>query len=232
MMRHLIPAVALSLVVSLSVAGARDLSVFSQPTTVNDGNVGLGWYSQSEPRVRKNFKHADDFVLASDAEINRVVWWGQSSRHRFDDLTNFDTFQIEFFEAEDVGGDWMPGALLAVEVFDLVETAPTETGRLTPNGAKEYRHETTLTAPFAADAGERYFIAVSAGMIETNSPSDAWQWQDADLHDGWSVTYSWAGDTWTGFQDSDSAFELYAVPAPATIAPLLVALLGSRRRGR
>ncbi|MFG0241428.1 MAG: hypothetical protein ACF8R9_01445 [Phycisphaerales bacterium JB054] len=231
-MRTLIPAAAGSLMVVSAAAHALDVSIYSQPTTANPDNVGLGWYSQSEPRVRKNYKHADDFTLAADAEVSRVVWWGQSSKHRHDDLTNFDTFQIEFFEATDVGGDLLPGALLAVEVFDIADTSPTETGRLAPNGAKEYRHEATLTAPFAAVEGRQYFIAVSAGMIETNSASDAWQWQDADLLNGWSATYSWASSEWTGYQDSDSAFELYAVPAPASVGPLAVWLLAGRRRLR
>lgn len=231
-MRSLMPIAVCSLLLAAGSAAAGDVSVFSQPTTANDDNVGLGWYSQSEPRVRKNFKHADDFVLSESAEISRVVWWGQSSRHRHTDLTNFDTFQIEFFEAEDVGGDLLPGALLAVEVFDLDETSPTETGRLARNGAKEYRHETTLTVPFSADAGAVYFIAISAGMIETTSASDAWQWQDADLNNGWSATYSWADDTWTGFQDSDSAFELYAIPAPGTVGPLVACAIGFGCRRR
>lgn len=231
MIRSLTPVVACSLAFSTAAAG-RDTSIFSQPTTADADKVGLGWYSQSEPRVRKNYKHADDFTLAADAEIGRVVWWGQSSKHRHDDLTNFDTFQIEFFEASDVGGDPLPGALLAVEVFDLADTSPTETGRLAPNGAKEHRHEATLTVPFAAVAGRKYFIAVSAGMIETNSPSDAWQWQDADLNNGWSATFSWASSEWTGYQDSDSAFELYAVPVPASVGPLAVWLLAGRRSRR
>ncbi|MFG0259754.1 MAG: hypothetical protein ACF8LK_05300 [Phycisphaerales bacterium JB041] len=230
-MRCVAPVSLCCLAVAGSASG-RDVRVFGQPTTADDGKVGLGWYSQSEPRVRKNFKHADDFTLGSDAEISRVVWWGQSSRHRHDDLTNFDTFQIEFFEAAEVGGDLLPGALLAVETFDLADTTPVETGRLATNGAKEYRHEATLALPFAAAAGRAYFISVSAGMIETNSPSDAWQWQDADFNNGWSATYSWATAEWTGYQDSDSAFELYAVPAPATAAPLLVGVLAVRRRGR
>lgn len=232
MMRCLIPVAACSCVFASVSVAARDVAVFSQPTTTNPDNVGLGWYSHSEPRVRKNFKHADEFTLTDDAEIGRVVWWGQSSKHRHDDLTNFDTFQIEFFEAVDVGGDVLPGALLAVEVFDLGDTSPAETGRLATNGAREYRHEATLATPFAADAGRQYFIAVSAGMIETNSPSDAWQWQDADLNNGWSATFSWASSEWTGYQDSDSAFELYAVPAPVSAGPLAVALLFSRRRAR
>lgn len=206
--------------------------IFSQPTTTDDSKVGLGWYSNAEPRVLKNYKHADDFVLSAPAEIGRVVWWGQSSLHSHDDLTNFDSFEIEIYEAEEVNGGWLPGALVAEQTLDLAATNPVPTGRLTPTGAIEYRHDATLVSPIGLAADTRYFIAIAAGLIQTGRTSDAWQWQDSDLHDGWSATYSWAGGAWSGFQDSDSAFELYAVPTPATVTPLCAAAtaLAARRR--
>lgn len=213
----------LALAASPAVA---DIAVFAQPTTATDADVGLGWYSNAEPRVRKNYKHADDFTLAEAAQVSRVVWWGQSSLHTHRDLTNFDSFQVEIFEADSD----LPGALVHAETIPLALTNAAATGRETPAGAYEYRHDAALTAPVALEAGRRYFLAVSAGLIETGFTSDAWQWQDADLHDGWSATYSWAADTWTGYQDSDSAFVLYAVPAPATLAPLAGLAFLRRRR--
>ena len=221
----------------LAALGAGQASaadpVFSQPTTTDDASVGLGWYSNAEPRVRKNYKHADDFTLTAPAEIGRVVWWGQSSKHTHADLTNFDEWHVEFYEAELVGGQWLPGALLSTEIIAKDLTNPTPTGRTTPAGAIEYRHDATLTAPVGLEADTRYFLAVSAGLIANDTTSDAWQWQDADLHDGWSATYAWGTGEWTGYQDSDSAFELYAVPSPATVVPLCgaaAALAGRRRR--
>ncbi|MBK7404838.1 MAG: hypothetical protein IPJ41_09445 [Phycisphaerales bacterium] len=213
-------------------AVARGVLVYGQPTTADDTKVGLGWYSQSEPRVRKNYKHADDLMVAADAEIGRIVWWGQSSLHTYPDLTNFDSFQIEFFAGELVGGQWLPGPLVASEVLDLGATNPTETGRKTSAGAFEYRHDAELANPVALQGGQRYFLAISAGMIKNDFSSDAWQWQDADLHDGWSGVYSWATGEWSGFQDSDSAFELYSVPTPGPVLPLLggIAMLLGRRR--
>ena len=231
-MRTPMPIVITSLALTPAV-GPGFGWVFSQPTTTDDSKVGLGWYSNAEPRVLKNYKHADDFVLTASAEIGRVVWWGQSSLHSHDDLTNFDSFEIEIYEARLVDGEWMPGAVIAERTLDLAATNPAPTGRLTPAGAIEYRHDAVLGTPIELGADTRYFIAIAAGLIATGRTSDAWQWQDADLHDGWSATYSWAAGTWTGYQDSDSAFELYAVPAPATAAPLCAAaaaLAGRRRR--
>lgn len=211
------------------LAGA-DVQLYSQPTTTDDAKVGLGWYSNSEPRVRKNYKHADDFVLSEGGAVGRVVWWGQSSYHSHDDLTNFDSFQIEFFRAELVGDQWLPGERLATETLGLDLTHPAPTGRTTPAGAIEYRHDARLATPVSLDAGTRYFIAISAGLIETGSSSDAWQWQDADVLNGWSGVYSWASGEWSGYQDSDSAFELYTVPAPAGLVILSSAAPLRRRR--
>lgn len=206
--------------------------IFGQPTTSDGAHVGLGWYSNAEPRVRKNYKHADDFTLDDPASMGRVVWWGQSSLHTHDDLTNFDSFVIEIYAAQLVDGQWLPGALIATETLNLDATNPTPTGRLTPAGAIEYRHDATLATPIDLEADTRYFLSIAAGLIHTDSASDAWQWQDADLHDGWSATYAWATHQWTGYQDSDSAFELYAVPAPGTLAALCGAAAALAARAR
>ena len=216
----------------LAATARADVTVYAQTVTPVDANVGLGFFSQSEPRVRKNFKHADDFTLSRDASIGRVVWWGQSSRHTHTDLTNFDSFLIEFMAVQEVNGQALPGEVLASFELPIAETFPEATGRLTPLGAMEYRHEATLPGSFEALAGTRYFVAISAGMFLTTSASDAWQWQDAELVNGWSGVYSWASGTWSGFQDTDSAFELIEVPTPGTWAALSAGLcaLGGRPR--
>ncbi|HZW10985.1 MAG TPA: hypothetical protein VFF69_13870 [Phycisphaerales bacterium] len=223
-----------ALAAAACAAPARDVLLYSQPTVIDDAKVGLGWFSHSEPRARRNFKHADDLVLDQDATVTRVAWWGQSEGVQFPDLTNFDSFTVEFFSGiEDGTGAWIPGSLLATETFLLADTSPTPTGRSTPNGALEHRHEALLSIPFSIDAGQRYFIAVSAGLVANGSASDAWMWQDAEFHDGWSGVWSWSAREWTSFYDTDSALELYGVPAPG--APLILAaaaIAGSCRRSR
>lgn len=213
-------------------SASADITVYSQPTTPVNANVGLGFFSQSEPRVRKNFKHADDFTLMQDASIGRVVWWGQSSKHTHTDLRNFDSFLIEFMAVQDVNGQALPGAVLASFELAIAETSPVATGRLTPLGAIEYRHEATLPSGFEALAGTRYFVAISAGMILTTSPSDAWQWQDSATVNGWSGVYSWTTGVWSGFQDTDSAFELIEVPAPPSGLVVATAIWALPRRTR
>ncbi|MCA9273799.1 MAG: hypothetical protein KDA31_12235 [Phycisphaerales bacterium] len=224
----------LPILLSLGFASSAcaDITVYSQPTTPDDSKVGLGFFSQSEPRANRNYKHADDFTLSTAATIDKVVWWGQSSKAVHADLTNFDSFLVEFYSVRTLAGAPVPDALLASYTFNPTDTSPVQTGRQTPNGAFEYRHEATLDTPFAAEADTRYFIAISAGMIQTTSASDAWQWQDASLVNGASGVYSWATRAWTGFQDTDSAFELISVPAPASAVPMASVFWYLYRRSR
>ena len=222
----------ISLAFGLASSASADITVYSQPTTPNAADVGLGFYSQSEPRANRNYKHADDFTLQADAAVDRVVWWGQSSGTTHDDLTNFDSFLVEFFSVRLLAGRPVPNAQLASYTFEPSQTSPTQTGRQTPGGSFEYRHEADLPLPFLASSDTRYFIAISAGMIQTTSTSDAWQWQDSSLVNGESGVYSWATRAWSGFQDTDSAFELISVPAPMSVAPLTLGVFGLTRRSR
>lgn len=210
------------IVLSLCVVteASADITVYSQPTTPDDSKVGLGFYSQSEPRANRNYKHADEFTLSEEASIDKVVWWGQSSKTVHADLTNFDSFLVEFYSVRSLAGAPVPDALLASYTFNPTDTSPMQTGRQTPSGAFEYRHQATLDTPFVAEADTRYFIAISAGMVQTTSASDSWQWQDSSLVNGSSGVYSWATRAWSGFQDTDSAFELITVPAPASAVPM------------
>ena len=63
-----------------------EVVLVSQPTAVDASKVGLGFYSSSHARPTRNYKRGDDFTLATDAELSRVRWWGQSEGRLFDDL--------------------------------------------------------------------------------------------------------------------------------------------------
>jgi len=223
---HAYPALALFL-----VSPALGNVVYSQPTTTDASTVGLGWYSSSEPRPTRNFKHADNFTLGSDSTISSVRWWGLSEGLSHTDLGNFDSFTIEFYSNRTLpNGNIRPLALIASETIGIASTNATATGRTAPNGMIEYLHETQLGTSVSMVAGTTYWLSISARSIDP--ASDVWQWQDSDLFDTLSSSYDYDQSRWLVLQDSDSAFELIAVPAPGTFGMLAGLALICQRRQR
>jgi hypothetical protein len=169
--------------------------VYSQPSTSNPANVGFGYFSHSAPRPTRNFRHADNFTLAAPASVSSVNWWGISGGVISDDLSNFDTFTVQFYSSKPAGnGNPIPDALLFQETFAKAATGATATGRSAPNGAMEFRHSVGLSAPVNLSAGALYFLSVSAHCIQPNG--EAWLWQDADVVDDYSVSFSYASQQW------------------------------------
>ena len=204
--------------------------VYSQPTTSKNAEVGLGWYSSSETRPTRNFKHADNFVLDEDQAITSVRWWGLTEGVSHTDLSNFDSFTIEFYTNRTMpNGNIRPLQLFASTTLDIADTNALTTGRSTASGALEYVHEAQLDEAVDLTAGETYWIAISARSIDPRA--DVWQWQDSDLFDTRSSSFSYSQNRWLVFVDTDSAFELFSVPAPGSIAAFtLCGLIAQRRR--
>lgn len=192
--------------------------------------VGFGFYSSSHPRPNRNFKHADDFTLAQSADISTITWRGMSEGRVRLDLNNFSSYTIEFYTSIAGGGGFIPGTLLKTETFTKAQTIPTLTGRTAfDTGAFEYAQQATLSSPFTALAGQKYFLAISAAAIVTNA--DAWMWQDGQFVNGQSGLLSYATGQWTNFNDTDSCFSLIAVPSPGAAGVFsLGALVALRRR--
>ncbi len=220
----------LGFVAVIAAGAACDAAeLYSQPTTSNDANVGLGWFSHAAPRPTRNFKHADDFVLAQTSTIERVTWWGTSENLVHADLTNFTGFAVEFWSPNAAGSK--PETIIVGDAFTLPETNATATGRVSSTGAIEYRHSVDLAAPVELDGGATWFISISAFFFDETG--DAWQWQDADNVNQLSSSYDYSRDRWQGLFDTDSAFVLEgtAVPGPGAAALAGCAgLLGARRR--
>ncbi len=204
--------------------------VYSQPSTTNDADVGLGWYSSSEPRPTRNFRHADNFTLGQDASISSVRWWGLTEGLSHTDLSNFDSFTIEFWTNRTVpNGNIRPLNLIASTTIDLTDVMTSETGRAAPTGALEYMHEAMLADPVALQSDAIYWISISARSIDPSV--DVWQWQDSNLYDTRSTSFDYNQNQWIVLEDTDSAFELIAVPAPGALGVLgLGAVLAHRRR--
>lgn len=211
------------LLIALASAPAFGGVVFSQPVVDDPAAVGRGWFSHASPRPTRNYKHADDFALTSDARIDSVRWWGLSEGRFRADLGNFSAFTIEFFSVR----DGLPDGLLASTTLDLAATEPTMTGRTShTNGAIEHVHQATLASPVSLAAGTNYFIAISAHSVNVNR--DGWMWSDADGADEYSATYAWSAGVWTGYIDTNSAFELISVPSPASGFLLIASALVRR----
>lgn len=205
--------------------------VYSQPTASSDADVGFGWYSASEPRPTRSFKHADNFVLGADSSINAVRWWGLSEGVSHTDLSNFDSFTIEFYTNRTLpNGNIRPMDLIGSTIAGIGATHAQATGRTAPSGALEYVHELDLGTPIELLAGETYWIAISARSIEPGD--DAWQWQDSDDYDTLSSSFDYNQNRWVVLQDTDSAFELIAVPSPSSGLVLLLGITGFQRRAR
>ena len=218
------------LVVAASSAALGNV-VYSQQTTSNDAEVGLGWYSSSDPRPTRSFKHADNFVLLEDQAITSVRWWGLTEGLSHTDLSNFDSFTIEFYTNRAVpSGNIRPLSLIASTTLSVADTHAVVTGRSAANGALEYVHEAQLAEAVSLDAGDTYWIAISAHSIDPNA--DVWQWQDSDLYDTRSSSFDYNQNRWIVLADTDSAFELIAVPGPSSIAVRSMSGLIAQRRRR
>ena len=222
-----IPVAALMIpMTAISTANAE--IAYSQTLSDLD-STDFGWYSHSEPRATRNFKHADNFQLSASTQINQVNWWGMSEGNNSAGLKNFDTFQIEFYTSlTNNNGRIKPDVLLGSESFDISQTNVVDTGHQTANGAVKYSHQITLSNILTFDADTTYWISISARSI--NGSGDAWQWLDSDLLDGTSSSWTYATSRWLALQDTDSAFQLVSVPAPASSLALAFGLAATRRR--
>lgn len=185
----------------------RESVIYGQPAIADGAKVGLGFYSSSHARPKRNYKRADDFTLTCDASVTRVRWWGLSEGRIFDDARNFDRFTVEIYEGIDGDAGPLPGALVWSSTFEPAALAITPTGRTSPtSGAAEYAYEAVLGAPVRLRARTPYLVAISARSVD--AAGDAWQWQDGELGAGHGANYSYATAAWSAFQDTDSAFEL------------------------
>ena len=218
---------ALSIVLTTSPCLGK--VVYQQGTVSEPDRVGLGWYSTSEPRPTRNFRHADNFHLDQNHEINAVRWWGLSEGSTHTNLSNFDTFTIQFYTNRTLpNGNIRPQQLLFSETFNLDDTHATATGRAAPTGAMEYLHNVTLSESIELSAEQTYWISISARSI--NPSADVWQWQDSNDYDTRSSSFDYSQNRWLVLEDTDSAFELISVPAPSSSGLLFLGLIAQRRR--
>jgi hypothetical protein len=190
----------------LSSAAAIAEPVFEQ---LPDPRLFFGLSSPLDPDGRTPGRRtADDFALAADAVINRVDWWG---RH-WPASSGLDDFVFRFY-ANDIAG--VPGA-------QLLETRGSVTSQPDANIATLNAYQAVLDAPFAAQGGQTYWLAIY------NSGADAaWGWDNSKTGNNISVqTFvppdaQWAVSPGT---DVDLSFRLNvrpiaAIPLPPALLP-------------
>jgi hypothetical protein len=213
----------------LAVVPACGGVLFSQGPVLEPDNVGLGFYSHSEPTPEHSFRHADTFRLAQGGSIRGIRWWGAAEGAESAAVENVAGFEVQIYAS----GAFFPGALLYSERFEFDQTAASATGRI-GNGVQEFVHSVELSDAFAAAAGVRYWLLIAADPIRPEG--DGWLWGDADPSlglDAFSASRAWGSANWQATSGYDSAFELLDVPTPSGAGIALIfgaAGLGRRRR--
>lgn len=158
---------------------------------------------------------ADDFNLGSNTSIGAVSVWGVY----YPNNVQVDNFTIKIYS--DGGG--LPGTL-------LYSGAPASTNSVYTGvdafGVGVYETSMTLASAFNAAGGTSYWLSV---INNTNLGSD-WGWVTSSDDFNGAFTLD-SGGSWNQL-GSSSAFRLYDVPAPSSLALVGLGGLCAMRRRR
>jgi hypothetical protein len=150
------------------------------------------------------FMTADDFVLATDAIITDVHWWGESN-------SGGNDFRFTFYA--DGGG--VPGPILHTSLGSLVASTVNVGSGFDPVSF----YSSILDSPFTVSAGTTYWLSVF------NQAGDAsWLWLTADASGNGAALGVIPGPPWSHTQ-LNMAFQL-TVPEPASLSLLCAGLAG------
>ena len=192
---------ALSVVFPCAFAEAVSVSVFLNPP--QDGGVcaisDFG-YPQQE---------AEDFQLTGTyLTVTTVQWWGAYGSSP--DPAAADDYVIRFFS--DDAGEPNIYPFEDIQVSDVTRTATGMTAStwFSHDGGTIYEYSADLPSPITFTEATTYYLSV------VNNTDSIWGWAENGSPSHWyrpsdAIAWSYSG------QGTNLAFELYAIPEPATL---------------
>jgi len=209
----------LAMVASVGAANAVtlfDQSDYSTNAYFSDGVAGQFY----------NYRAAEGFTLATDAEIKSIEWWGCSENYQFPDLTNFSDFVVTIF------GSPLPSAPLWSQTFSKAATNPVDTGVLSVANSNIF-HQTVDGLSINLSAGSYY---LHVGAVAISPGDDGWAWSDtvSVYDDAHQQETGFGSGAWSSATD-DLAAKISGnpVPEPGTFLAIgvgVAALAAFRRR--
>jgi len=127
---------------------------------------------------------ADDFSIAEQAEIGRIVWWGFMFDGTFSSaFDNVAGFRIEIFS----DSSNLPGPTFAcavancdpIAVVDIETTAIAFQNANLPGATSAFRYQTDLADPIDLAPGD-YWISVAAVVIDGTAGTATFDWLPED----------------------------------------------------
>jgi len=159
---------------------------------------------------------ADDFLLAEDASILHLTWWGffgSSATNPAEQPPDTQSFRIRFYDARP--GDGLPGNVINEEIF--IDPFFEATGRQVATGAfpDEFKFDADLASAVLLSASTPYWLEI----VQLGSADSFFRWEfSIDEQNGFAfrnaATVDWRADTSPG----DMAFQLLTIPEPSSAA--------------
>lgn len=208
-------AVALTAIAGIACVSAAhaDTTVYNQPTDLVGSDSSQ---NDTTPAGFGNFATSyDNFTLGASKTISGVTWAGDYFNGNPGAITSFT---INFY-ADNMG---VPGTLL--QSTSIAGSANETALGLDSYGNSAYSYSSALPTPFAAAAGQQYWMSIVPDLAYPPS----WGWETGTGGDG-SAYQSTTG--FTGPVGNDLAFSLISAdattPEPGSVALMIgVSLAG------
>ena len=212
---HILPSLAVATALLAPALASAD-TLYNQPFAETEAG---GYFASTQG----SYLQYDSFVLTQNATIQSVSWFGVDLNELLGaSPLNPDSFTITLHA--DAAG--LPGAALS---FSLIgnrgNAVDTGTDLL---GLSLFRYSATLTTPFQASAGTRYWIGIS-----DPTTSGGWFWASGSGADGNHVGVI-GGEPGTFVDDMSFTLDgtVTAVPEPTSGLMMLVGAAGVLLRRR